>query len=129
MEDNGGSKLTVNLKCCVENQSDLFYGNLDGFTNKLFKSITILGRNLNKNSIALINYLGNKLIILHVFTCTQLYIYICTRMYITLLSSVHDCICMNTTPIQLGNCPCSCSACQEGSHCYENPCAGEDDYG
>lgn len=89
--------MTLNLKCCVGNQSNLFYGNFNWFSNKFSKSITILGRNLNKNSITLINYLGNKLIILHVFTCTQSYIYICTRMYTMLIYGVHNSIRMNTT--------------------------------
>ncbi len=89
---------TDNLKCCVENQSDFFYGDLDWFSNKFPKFIINLCRNLNKSSITLINYLGNKLIILHVFTCVQSYIYICTRMYTTLICSVHKSIRMNTTP-------------------------------
>ncbi len=88
--------MTVNLKCCVENQLDFFYGDLDWFSNKFPKFIINLCRNLNKSSITLIDNLRDKLIILHVFTCTQSYIYICTRMYTMLIYSVHDCICMNT---------------------------------
>lgn len=89
--------MTLNLKCCVENQSDFFYGDLDWFSNKFSKFIINLCRNLNKSSITLINYLRNKLIILHVSTCVQSYIYICTRMYTMLIYGVHNRIRMNTT--------------------------------
>lgn len=88
--------MTVNLKCCVQNQSDLIYSNFNGFTNKLFKSITLLGRNLNKNSISLIDNLRNKLVIFHTSKYLQYYIYICTLLYTTLICCVHNSVRMNT---------------------------------
>lgn len=30
---------------------------------------------------------------------------------------------------ELTRCSCDCPQCKAGSHCYENPCLGEDDYG
>ncbi len=26
-------------------------------------------------------------------------------------------------------CHCSCQECQDNTHCYKNPCLGEEDYG
>ena len=76
---------------------DFFNGNLNRFAHNFLKSVLIECRNLYESSVSLINYLGNKLIILHVFTCTQSYIYICTRMYTTLICGIHNSIHMNTT--------------------------------
>ena len=85
--------MTLKLNCCVSN---LIYSNLDGNTNKLFKFITIFGRNLNKNSITLIDNLRDKLIILHTPKYLESYIYICTLMYTTLINSAYFCIHMDT---------------------------------
>jgi len=76
--------------------SNLIYSNFDVYTNKLFKFLTILGRNLNKNSITLIDNLRNKLIILHTPQYLESHIYICTRMYTTFINSVCNSTHMNT---------------------------------
>lgn len=81
-------------------QSDFFYSNYDGLTNKFLKFLTILGRNLNKNSITLADNLRNKLIILHTSNFLESHIYICTRLYTILLYGVHICTRMNTTQTQ-----------------------------